>query len=84
MTSAPHTVAASAPTSGLEVLAEMREFEAAWRAAVAGYSNEHGDIRPECYQDYDEARVDHGGDLADRVETWIDRLAAALEAPPQT
>lgn len=83
MTGAPRTAAASAPTAGLEVLVEMRELEAAWRATVAGYSNEHGDIRPECYPDYDEARADHGCDLADRLENWIDRLAEALEGPPQ-
>ena len=83
MTSAPHTTAASAPAAGLEVLVEMRELEATWRATVAGYSDEHGDTRPECHQDYDEARADHGCDLADRLENWIDRLAAALEAPPQ-
>jgi len=83
MTSAPHAAAATAPTAGHEVLEEMRGLEATWRATVAGYSDEHGDTRPECYQDYDEARADHGSDLADRLENWIDRLAAALEGSPQ-
>lgn len=83
MTTTPHTTAASESAAGLAVLEEMREFEARWLATVASYSDEHGDIRPECYPDYDEARADHGGDLADRLENWIDRLAAALEAPLQ-
>jgi len=83
MTNAPDKAATLAPAAGLDVLAEMRGLEATWRATVAGYSDEHGDTRPECYRDYDEARADHGCEVADCLENWIYRLAAALEAPPQ-
>jgi len=59
----------------------MRTLEAQWRRLRAGYTDEDGDLRPEHYRDYDEARADHGIDLADRLENWIERLAAALDTP---
>ena len=81
MTNTPHTHPTPAASIGIDLLAEMRELEASWQTTVAGYTDAHGDIRPESYQDYDEAKADHGGEVADRLEDWIDRLAAALGAP---
>lgn len=76
MTSAPRTQTTA--RAGLDLLADMRALDAAWQAVRATYTDEDGEIRPEHYRDYDEARADHGIEVADRLENWIHRLAAAL------
>lgn len=78
MTSTPTTQPISGTRAGLDLLAEMRALEAAWQAVRAEYTDEDGEIRPEHFQDYDEARGDHGIEVADRLENWTDRLAVAL------
>lgn len=76
MTSTP----SSYTVAGLDLLAEMRELESDWQGRLRTFRDEDGDIRPECYLDYDEAKADHGFEVADRLENWINRLAAALES----
>ena len=81
MTTTPHSATTPDPTAGIDLLAEMRKHEDAWQQLRAGFTDKHGDIKPKHYLDYDQARGDHGCDLADRLTDWIARLAAA--APPE-
>ncbi|WP_034261765.1 hypothetical protein [Actinospica robiniae] len=79
MTYTPSTQATTRARAGLDLLAEMRALEDAWRAVRTAYTDEDGEIRPAHYRDYDEARGDHGIEVANRLENWIERLAETLD-----
>lgn len=64
-----------------EVAQEMRESDADWQRTLASYTGADGDIDPDLYADYEEAKLDHGWDLVGSLTDWAARLTGALTAP---